>query len=273
MTNEIKENAKNLINNYIIDTVNYIGEAEKIERGEIDDINEEILKKNVNENPIYKKMLERKNFLKLDDNELNEYSFLLSDEHKYNSFFNFMKAFKTSIKIKENLKKSKNNNMNVKTIDEINNKIMLLRIFEQDNNIKPFDINFLDSKDIKINMSDDNIKHLKDIFRMTKTKPNNNNDLKKMYIGMLKNIFGSLNIINSKYKTDTQNKNKKIITHLFNTELIEQLFKVVFKMKIDNLDDNLLKSINIKKPLKEYKENNSYDDFLNQFIKTIFKVV
>ena len=99
-------------------------------------------------------------------------------------------------------------------------------------------------------MNDDNLKILKDTFRTTKNI-NNLIDLKKMYIGMLKNIFGSLDVIKSQYKTDSKNKKKKNLINSFNIELIEKLFKVGFKIGINDFDDNLLKTLNINKPSKK----------------------
>ena len=135
--------------NYINDIINYKKEIEKINKGEIETLQEEILKKNPEETEIYEIINERKIFLRLNDSELKEYSFLLNDDNKYSSFFSFIKMFKTSKAIEENLKKSLKNNMNVKTIKEISNKILLLRKFEKTNNIKPYDINFIESKENK----------------------------------------------------------------------------------------------------------------------------
>ena len=125
-------------------------------------------------------------YLNIEEHELYEYEFLLNNEYNYNSFFSFMKMFWKSESLINKLTDS--NNMNVKKIDEVANKILLLRKFEKDNNIIPFDIVF-ESTGIKINIKDDEFKYLQTVFRMEKTKPTNKTELQKVYVVMLRNIF------------------------------------------------------------------------------------
>ena len=192
--------------------------------------------------------------MKLEDNQLEDYKFLLNDEFNYNSYFNFLKAFKTNKVISEQLINNKQNNMNVKLLNSTNNKIILLRKFEKDNNIAPFDINFEKNDDINVNLSDEKFRHVQDIFRISKSKPTDKNGLKKLYIGMLKNIFGTLEIIKSKrFKTKER---KEIITYTFNNDLIDKLFKLAFKSNKSCFDDQLLTTINIKKPIDKIEKSN-----------------
>ena len=254
MTKKMKEIETEKINNYINETNLYNKEIEKIDNGDIDNINDKIFLNNVNEKDIYKKMIDRKKFLKLEDNQLEDYKFLLNDEFNYNSYFNFLKAFKTNKVISEQLINNKQNNMNVKLLNSTNNKIILLRKFEKDNNIAPFDINFEKNDDINVNLNDDKFKHVQDIFRISKSKPTDKNGLKKLYIGMLKNIFGTLEIIKSKrFKTKER---KEIITYTFNNDLIDKLFKLAFKSNKSCFDDQLLTTINIKKPIDKIEKSN-----------------
>ena len=60
---------------------------------------------------------------------------------------------------------------------------------------------------------------------------------------MLKNIFGSLDIIKSK---KTKNKDRKDITiYTFNDELIKLLDKLIKRNSTTELDDKLLEKVNI----------------------------
>ena len=60
---------------------------------------------------------------------------------------------------------------------------------------------------------------------------------------MLKNIFGSLDIIKSK---KTKNKDRKDITiYTFNNELIKLLEKLIKRNSTAELDDKLLEKVNI----------------------------
>ena len=78
--------------------------------------------------------------------------------------------------------------------------------------------------------------------------PKDKNELKKLYIGMLKNIFGNFNIINSSQKTNSNNKNSKATIYIFNDELLNKLFKLVFVKFHKELDNDFLNSIGIKNP-------------------------
>ena len=246
MTTEQKEKKKELINNYITDTTNYNNELNKIDNGDIKNLNTDILQNNIHDTEIYKNMITRKEFLKIKDIEMVEYSFLLSDEYKYSSFFSVMNTFKTNKEINMKIKTNLKNNMAIKTTDNINNKIKLFRMFENDNNISAFDLNFTQSPNIKLDITNEKYNHLKTVFRITKKTPENINDMRKMYIGMLKNIYGSLNIITSK---KTKNKERKdIIIHSFDSVLIKQLFKLSFRIKMNGFDDTLLKIVDVQKP-------------------------
>jgi hypothetical protein len=150
--------------------------------------------------------------------------------------------------------------MNVKQLDEVANKILLLRKFEKDNNIAPFDINFV-SENVKINIRDDEYKYLQTVFRMEKTKPTSKPELQKVYVGMLRNIFGNLNIINSK-KTKTKER-KDITTYSFNGELNDKLFKLLFKTNSRELDDSLLNKLRVKRPIIPIEVD---DEFYNSYL-------
>jgi hypothetical protein len=126
--------------------------------------------------------------------------------------------------------------------DKICNKILILRQFENDNNIKPFNVNFINDN-IKINITDENFKLIKNIFRISKNKPSTYDELKQMYVGMLRHLFNSLEIIQAKQTKNKDRKNIKIYS--LNDKLIKQLFNLAFKLRIENLDTNLLTSVGI----------------------------
>ncbi len=213
---------------------------------------------NVWEIPQYKKYLDKMEYLHIEEHELYDFEFLLTNEYNYNSFFSFMKMFWKTECLKEKITDS--NNMNVKKLDEVATKLLLLRKFETTNGITPFDINFT-SKDIKINIKEDEYNYLQTVFRMGKTKPTHKYELQKVYIGMLRNIFGNLNIIISK-KTKTKER-KDITIYSFNIELIEKLFKLIFNSNSKELDDNLVNKLNVKRP---NTPTEVIEDFYNSYL-------
>jgi hypothetical protein len=156
--------------------------------------------------------------------------------------------------------------MKVKKLDDIENKILLLRQFERDNNIKPLDINFIE-EGVKINIDSNKFKLIKDIFRMSKKLPATNDELKKVYVGMIRHIFNSLEVILATRKTNIKNKNEKITNYFFNETLINQLFNLVFKLRIKNLDEILLKNVLVKMPINYINEVIQFDEkFDNEYL-------
>ena len=136
--------------------------------------------KGLNTNPSNKKLFERYDILKLNIDEIAKYKFLLVDEYKFNSFFNFIKMFKKYENLNEMLNNKQKINMSVKILYDNINKILLLRKFETNNKISPFDINFINSKP-EINITTEYYKLISKCFRITKSKPDNIIDLKTFY--------------------------------------------------------------------------------------------
>ena len=234
MTIELKENKLELLEEFIKD---------------IEDETDIYLNTN------YKSIREKFEFLKLNNSEdINNYSFLLLDEFKYNSYFNFIKMNQTSEYL--TFKAVTSDNMDIKKIDEVGNKILLLRKFETDNNIKPNDINLLIS-DVKINITDKEFLSIKNIFKTTKSKPTTNDELKKVYCGMIRNIYSNLDILKSK---QVRKNGIKLYENNFDKELQEKLMKLMFKMNISNLDTDILKGLGYEKPVDIEKKN--YNNYL-----------
>lgn len=154
-----------------------------------------------------------------------KFKFIIENDHKLNSFFNFQKLMKNDEFIKEQYNKNKINNFYVKTNKDVVTKILLLRQFEKKMKIDKLDIqmnNFDVNKITKLN--DDEIKHFQNIFRTTKTEINTYKQIQKFYIGLIKNICGELNITTSK---KTKDKNNKInIIYSYNNELINNCCRI-----------------------------------------------
>ena len=131
-------------------------------------------------------------------------------------------------------------------MDDTTNKILLIRKFESDNRITPCDINISCSPNVQINMSNDEFSYIQQVFKSMKSKPTDINELKKLYIILLKHIFGNFDIVKS-VKNKASN-NKTITNYILNDTLIKQLFNLIFIKYYKHLDDNLLKLIGIENP-------------------------
>jgi hypothetical protein len=145
--------------------------------------------------------------------------------------------------INETIKKELNLDTDIKQINYLNTidyfnlnldnyKIKLIREFEENNKIKQLDINFNNSKP-EINITDDELKLIKKVFRITKSKPVNVKELNKFYIGMIRNITGCLDIVKSE---NTKDKNNKSITfYNFDKELIKTIVRLNNNIQIQFL--------------------------------------
>jgi hypothetical protein len=134
-----------------------------------------------------------------------------------------MKLFKTDEYINSKIDDLNISSYSVKMINNVHNKIYLLRKFEKLFNIQPFDFNFkLDDNDIS-KLTDCEFIKYKKIFRSEKNKPTKLNDFKIFYKQMIENITGNnLNII-------IKDKNKKVngvktYQYFINWDLIEQFY-------------------------------------------------
>ena len=191
-----------------------------------------------------------------------KYKFVLEDEYKLNSYFNIQKLFKTDKYLNDKAIDNKTNNFNVKTSKDTITKIKLLRVFEKKMKIDKLDIHMEQLNIEKVDkLSNDEIKHFQNVFRSTKTKLDNKIDIQKFYIGLIKNITGELNILQSKKTTTKANKTTYI--NSFNDELIKNIFELTLLKDayLLNYNDEILNKLSIKKP---DKANNINDDDIDK---------
>jgi hypothetical protein len=135
----------------------------------------------------YEKYVERINILSLkpDELDIDKFGYLVYDEYNLNSYFNLLKLFKTDEYINSKIDDLNISSYSVKMINNVHNKIYLLRKFEKLFNIQPFDFNFkLDDNDIS-KLTDSEFIKYKKIFRSEKNKPTKLNDLKIFYKQMI----------------------------------------------------------------------------------------
>ena len=137
------------------DTFNRLIERMKADDNDIYDVDE------------FKPILNRCKFLDIFTAEMaSEYEFLLNDQFKFQNLFTFIKMFKKVDKLNENSKNS--DNFEVKSIDDTTNKVLLIRKFEKDNGITPYDVNFSCSPDVQISISNEEFSFIKKLLQSKK---------------------------------------------------------------------------------------------------------
>lgn len=142
----------------------------------------------------------------------------------------------------------------VKMVNNVYNKIGLIRKFEKLFNIQPFDFDFILENEGDINkLTDSEFIKYKKIFRSEKKKPAKLNDFKIFYKQMIENITGNnLDII-------IKDKNKKVngvktYQYFTNINLIKQFYFLSIRNGDEhNYNYDLLKIFNINKP-NDYKK-------------------
>lgn len=203
----------------------------------------------------YEKYIERINILNLkpDELDINNLGYLVYDEYNLNSYFNLLKLFKTNEYIDSKIDDLNVSSYSIKMINNVYNKIYLLRKFESLFNIQSFDFDFkLDDNDIN-KLTDCEFIKYKKIFRSEKKKPTKLNDFKIFYKQMIENITGNnLDII-------TKDKNKKVngvktYQYFTNANLIKQFYFISIRNGEEHYYNyDLLKIFNIDKP-NDYKK-------------------
>ena len=149
-----------------------------------------------------------------------------------------------------------------KILNNIYNKIKLIRTIQSKYNIIDFDVkgDYINNK-----LSNDEYKLIKSTFRLSKNIPTNNYELMLIYVTMIKHICGS-DIITSK---KIQNNNERIMVYKYNNEHFEfhnylASYYSTKNINFDLFDDNLiykkLDDNDVKIKLK--KLNFNLDEFL-----------
>ena len=177
---------------------------------------------------------------------------LIMDEFEFKSYFNILKLFKTNEYIISNIDDLKKSSYENKILNNIHNKIFLLRQYEKIFNITPFDLNFNISQSIIDNFTEENFKLYAFVFRSDKkTKPKTISSVRAFYTQMIKNIAG-VNIIKS---SRIQNDGIRNMQYIIDKNIIKKYYDL--SIRTDNelsYDYNLLKIFDIiKSNTIEYK--------------------
>jgi len=236
---EEENNYKQFINDYInefkMTTKNDIFEDNKIVQNF--ESNKNLFTHN------YKNYLARLKILPLNFDELtlDKFGNLIMDEFEFKSYFNILKLFKTNEYIISNIDDLKKSSYENKILNNIYNKIFLLRQYEKIFNITPFDLNFNISQSIlkEDKFTDDDFKLYAFVFRSyKKTKPNSISYIRAFYTQMIKNIVGCDIIKSSQPQKDGIRERE----YKLNKDIIIKYYNLSIKTNNElNYDYDLLK--------------------------------
>ena len=196
--------------------------------------------------------------LNIDESEIKDFMFILSNEKLMEDYLNFICLFKTDEYIRIRNISSAFSTFSIKNIDLIYNKVKLFREFQKRYNIENLSLNW-DNKEFDFDkLTNKEFENYKYSFRTEKSKPSTVKQLKEFYVQMISHIGGDLDIISKKKK---QINNVRQLHYEFNTKEIQSIFELVNKgmnneSKLNRFDLDLLKQFGVELTInKKYTEN------------------
>jgi hypothetical protein len=185
----------------------------------------------------YKPFNDRINILHLDSSnkeKLLQYTDEIGNEKSFRSHLNFCRLLQSDEYLKDQLEKKHENSYDILTnlhensqLTSTVNKILYIRNLEE-----KFDIGYLnveiDGNDDKIEFDNELWKMIKTLFRTEKGKPKNTDELKKLYLSMLKYITSVKFVIATKIK-NKKDKNVDKYVHSLDDEVIQENVDLMLK--------------------------------------------
>ena len=164
---------------------------------------------------------------------------------------NIIRMLKSDDYIKNKLIKINEQNQKVKVIDNIYNKICILRkIF-----LKPLQVNY--SLYNKIDIVDKEWALIKKLFKTTKNKPENMTEFKPLYISMIKNITNNELISYTRERSGKKQIRNYNLNHKYILEQIE--LNKYSNPKTLNFDNHFIESFKIEPVNIEPVNESLYD--------------
>ena len=220
---------------------------------------------NVRHKHIYDKLYERINLLSLPMDKpeiLKKFKEQITDPFKLLKHYNIMRFFKNDNYIDDKIKQLIDKNFDCKILNNVYNKIKLIRTIQMKYNIIDFVVK---GNYINYCLTKDEYNLIKSTFRLTRNIPTNNGELLLMYVTMIKHICSS-EIITSKL---VRNANDRQRIYKYNNECLDfhndlSSYYTKKQIKLDLFEDNIINKIlydnDVKIKLK--KLNFNLDDFL-----------
>jgi hypothetical protein len=193
-------------------------------------------------------------FLKIpkDDKELlTDYQHEITDKHALQNHVNIIRLLKDDEYINKKIQEAKNNSYDIKNLSSIYNKIHEIRNLENKYNIQKLQVDYDNNGPIEMN--DDQYKYIKSIFRISKPKPKDYDELKKIYVTMIKNVTTN-DFIKSSYSKKKESRDQRIYN--INNEYIQ------FHLKLNNFSN--IYNRNFNEEIKNKFEIVETEQYLNK---------
>lgn len=235
-------------NGFLLSTIGEKKKLEKIVKGQMKELTTEI-QTDTFDNFInasgddktkakYKTIMDRINILHLkvnDKEELIQYTDEIDNEKNFRSHLNFCRLLQSDQYLIAELEKKLENSYDIAQLTCTMNKILYIRKLEETFNIGYLNVEFQGNDD-KIEFDNERWKMIKTLFRTEKGKPATLNEVKKLYLSMLKNVSGVPFINASKIRSRDKNRGKYIYS--LDEEVIQRNVKLMLKRySVEDTDD------------------------------------
>jgi hypothetical protein len=237
-------------NGFVLSTVGEKKKLEKEVKGQMKELTEEMQVDtfdnflNASENnktkAKYNSFNDRIKILHLNGNdkeELKLYSNEISHEKNFRSHLNFCRLLQSDYYLKAELEKKHENSYDIVQLTSTINKILYVRKLEETFKIGFLNVEFEGDDEGKIRLDNGLFKMIKTLFRTEKGKPKNLNEVKKLYLSMLKNETG-VKFINAKKINSKKDKNVGKYVYSINDDIIEHNVNLMLKRYgVEDSDD------------------------------------
>jgi hypothetical protein len=135
---------------------------------------------------------------------LEKYKNEIIDKFVLQDHLNIIRLLKDDDYIKDKIIAAKDSSYDIKNMTMIYSKVKAVRDLEKKYKIKPLDVNYTMTGDI--NMDDNEYKYIKNTFKITRDKPTNYNELRSIYISMIRKITTGDFLNSERIKTRKEGK-------------------------------------------------------------------
>jgi hypothetical protein len=191
------------------------------------------------------------------DNEtLEKYKNEIMDKYVLQDHLNIIRLLKTDDYIKGKLIAAKESSYDIKNMTMIYSKVKAIRDLEKKYKIQPLEVDYTMFGDI--NMDDNEYRYIRNVFRITRDKPKTYNELRSIYISMIRNITtGDLITGKQSMKKET----RKQMLYSIDEKTIQHHLELnkFYNTDCTHFDDSFVTKYNI--PVKKVKFDNSDDEY------------
>jgi hypothetical protein len=186
----------------------------------------------------YKPFMDRVKILRLDSNNKEEvqlYSDAIGNEKTFRSHLNFCRLLQNDDYLKAELEKKHENSYDIAQLTCTVNKILYIRKLEETFKMGYLNMGF-EGNDDTVVFDEGLFKMIKTLFRTEKGKPKNLNEVKKLYLCMLKNVTG-VPFINANKINSKKDKNRGKYIHSLDEGIIQANVNLMLKRyRVDDTD-------------------------------------